>query len=159
MFTLRYFVINYVKLLSSVKINMAQSILTYQYGPLPTIITSGTNINLLSGAPLTLSAGLWSITISGEISNVTAGDLEATDVALYISQTNNIGPLIYVLNDQIVPLGNIIPADTSAYYARTFFYPVNADNTNMLIELQPIVAGVAGNFTQDFTYFAIKMRQ
>ena len=138
---------------------MDQSILTYQYGPPATSITSGTNINLLAAAPLTLSAGLWSITISGEITNVTGGDLEATDVALYISQTNNIGQLIYVLNDQIVPLGNIIPANTSAYYARTFFYPVNADNTNILIELQPTVAGVAGNFTQAFTYFAIKLRQ
>lgn len=138
---------------------MAQSILTFQYAPPATLITSGTNINLLAAAPLTLSTGLWLITISGEISNVTAGDLEATDVALYISQTNNIGQLIYVVTDQIVPLGNIIPANTSAYYARTFAYPVNADNTNIIIELQPIVAGVAGNFTQDFTYFAVKLRQ
>lgn len=138
---------------------MAQSILTYKYAPPATPITSGTNINLLSVAPLTLSAGLWLITISGEISNVTAGDLEATDVALYMSQSNNVGFSLYVITDQIIPLGNTIPANTSAYYARTFAYYVVADNTNMIIELQPIVAGVAGNFTQDFTYFAVKLRQ
>lgn len=139
---------------------MSQSILTFQYAaPNATPITSTVNINLLAAAPLTLSAGLWLITISGEISNTSAGDLEATDIGLYISQTNNIELLIYVLTDQIVPLGNTIPANTSAYYARTFAYPVNADNTNILIELQPTVAGAAGDFTQDFTYFAVKLRQ
>lgn len=134
---------------------MAQSIFTFQYAPPATPITSGTNINLLAAAPLTLSAGLWLITISGEISNITAGDLEATDVGLYIG----IGGLTYALTDQIVPLGNTIPANTSAYYARTFLYPISEDNTTMLIELQPIVAGVAGNFTQDFNYYVVKLRQ
>lgn len=128
---------------------MSQTITFYSYTtPAAIPIVSGTDIDLLTNAPMVLSQGTWAVSITGEIINTTAGNLTADNIGLSFGTTI----ITLTLNDQFVPINTTFGAANSSYFTKTFIYNVPSENSDITLECIPVVEGPG--FTISLTCYA-----